>query len=49
MIQCKLCGTPLGREPTDSELELHWETQHLWHKTKHPELTVRVAILKGHI
>ena len=49
MIQCKLCGTPLGNEPTDGELELHWEKQHLWHKTKHSELTVRSAILKERV
>jgi len=25
MIQCKLWGTPLGKEPTTEELEKHWK------------------------
>ncbi len=31
MIQCKLCGTPLGKEPTTEELETHWKKHHNWH------------------
>ena len=31
MIQCKLCGTPLGKEPTTEELETRWKKHHNWH------------------
>ena len=25
MKQCKLCGSPLGKEPTREELDKHWK------------------------
>ena len=28
MIQCKICGTPLGKEPTTDELDKHWKKHH---------------------
>lgn len=28
MRQCKICGTPLGKEPTTQQLENHWKKQH---------------------
>ena len=42
MIQCKICGTPLGKEPNTEELEIHWKKHHSWHwggkiKIKHPK------------
>jgi len=31
MIQCKICGTPLGKEPNTGDLEIHWKKHHSWH------------------
>jgi hypothetical protein len=45
MIQCKICGTPLGKEPTTEELESHWK-KHLWHWEKNQEKTPEEALLK---
>ena len=28
MKQCKLCGIPLGKEPTTEELDKHWKKHH---------------------
>ena len=28
MKQCKLCGSPLGKEPTREELDKHWKKHH---------------------
>jgi len=46
MIQCKICGTPLGKEPTTEELESHWKKHHLWHWEKNQEKTPEDALLK---
>lgn len=45
MIQCKICGSPLTSD-ADEILDEHWEKQHLWHKTNHPDMTPREAIIK---
>ncbi|MGY5141633.1 MAG: hypothetical protein ACW9WZ_01145 [Nitrosopumilus sp.] len=47
MIQCKLCGTPLGKNPTVEELENHWKKHHHWHWEENQDKTVHEAILKN--
>jgi len=49
MIQCKLCGTPLGKEPTTEELETHWKKHHNWHWEANKEKTPQDALLKKRI
>lgn len=44
--QCKLCGTPLGKEPTTHELEKHWKKHHDWHWESNKDKTPEEAILK---
>lgn len=44
--QCKLCGTPLGKEPTTHELEKHWKKHHDWHWESNNDKTPEEAILK---
>ena len=46
MIQCKICGTPLGKEPTHTELETHWKKHHSWHWEKNKEKTPEEALIK---
>jgi hypothetical protein len=46
MIQCKLCGTPLGKEPSTEELETHWKKHHNWHWESNKEKTPEEALLK---
>lgn len=46
MIQCKICGTPLGKEPTHPELETHWKKHHSWHWGKNKEKTPEDALIK---
>jgi len=46
MIQCKLCGTPLGKEPTTEELETHWKKHHSWHWESNKDKTPEDALLK---
>ena len=46
MIQCKICGTPLGKEPTIEELEYHWKKQHGWHWESNKDKTPEDALLK---
>ncbi|MCE2614312.1 MAG: hypothetical protein LVO36_00255 [Nitrosopumilus sp. (ex Thoosa mismalolli)] len=46
MKQCKLCGTPLGKEPTTEELEKHWKKHHDWHWESNKDKTPGEAILK---
>lgn len=46
MIQCKICGTPLGKEPSTSELENHWKKHHLWHWEKNNKKTPQEALIK---
>jgi hypothetical protein len=46
MKQCKLCGTPLGKEPTTEELESHWKKHHNWHWESNKEKTPEDALLK---
>jgi hypothetical protein len=46
MIQCKICGTPLGKEPTTEELESHWKKQHGWHWESNKDKTPEDALLK---
>lgn len=49
MIQCKLCGTPLGKKPTTKELEAHWKKHHNWHWEANKEKTPQAALLKKRI
>ncbi len=49
LIQCKLCGTPLGKEPTTEELETHWKKHHSWHWESNKEKTPEDALLKKKI
>jgi hypothetical protein len=49
MIQCKLCGTPLGKEPTTEELETHWKKHHNWHWEANKEKKPEDALLKKRI
>lgn len=46
MKQCKLCGTPLGNEPSLHDLESHWKKHHVWHWEKNKEMSAVDAILK---
>ena len=46
MKQCKICGTPLGKEPTNEELEKHWKKHHSWHWESNKEKTPEEALLK---
>ena len=46
MIQCKLCGTPLGKEPTTEELEKHWKKHHNWHWESNKDKSPEEALLK---
>ena len=46
MKQCKLCGTPLRKEPSSQELELHWKKHHNWHWESNKEKSPEEAILK---
>lgn len=46
MKQCKLCGTPLGKEPSTEELETHWKKHHSWHWESNKVKTPEDAILK---
>ncbi len=46
MKQCKLCGTPLGKEPTIDELDKHWKKHHNWHWESNREKTTEEALLK---
>ena len=47
MKQCKLCGSPLGKEPTREELDKHWKKHHSWHWESNKEKTPEVALLKN--
>ena len=47
MIQCKICGSPLGKEPTTEELEKHWKKHHSWHWESNNEKTPEEALLKN--
>ena len=46
MIQCKICGTPLGKEPTTSDLAEHWKKHHSWHWEKNQHKTPEEALIK---
>ena len=46
MKQCKLCGTPLGKEPTTEELEKHWKKHHSWHWEENKDKAPEDALLK---
>ena len=46
MKQCKICGTPLGKEPTTDELDKHWKKHHNWHWESNKEKTPEEALLK---
>ena len=46
MKQCKICGTPLGKEPTTKELDTHWKKHHKWHWEVNKEKTPEEALLK---
>ena len=46
MIQCKICGTPLGKEPTTEELDVHWKKHHNWHWESNKEKTPEEALIK---
>ncbi len=48
MKQCKLCGSPLGKEPTIEELDKHWKKHHSWHWESNKEKTPEEALLKNH-
>jgi len=47
MKQCKICGSPLGKEPTTEELETHWKKHHSWHWESNNEKTPEDALLKN--
>jgi len=47
MKQCKLCGSPLGKEPTTEELEKHWKKHHSWHWESNKGKTPEDALLKN--
>ena len=49
MKQCKLCGSPLGKEPTTKELEMHWKKHHSWHWESNNEKTPEDALLKNRV
>jgi hypothetical protein len=44
--QCKICGIPLGKEPTTEELEKHWKKHHSWHWESNKEKKPEEALLK---
>ncbi len=46
MIQCKICGTPLGKEPSSQQLDEHWKKQHEWHWKINQDNTPEEALLK---
>ncbi len=46
MKQCKICGNPLGKEPTTDELEAHWKKHHSWHWESNNQKTPEEALLK---
>jgi len=46
MIQCKICGSPLGKETTTEELYTHWKKHHIWHWESNKEKTPEEALLK---
>lgn len=46
MKQCKLCGTPLGKEPTIDELNKHWKKHHIWHWESNKDKTPEEALIK---
>ncbi len=46
MIQCKICGIPLGKEPTTKQLEEHWKKHHNWHWEINQDKTPEDALLK---
>jgi hypothetical protein len=46
MKQCKICGSPLGKEPTTEELESHWKKHHSCHWESNNEKTPEDALLK---
>ncbi len=46
MKQCKLCGAPLGKEPTTNELDKHWKKHYNWHWESNKEKTPKEEILK---
>jgi len=46
MKQCKLCGIPLGKEPTTDELDKHWKKHHNWHWESNNDKTPEEALLK---
>ncbi len=46
MKQCKLCGSPLGKEPTTEELDKHWKKHHNWHWELNKEKSPAEALLK---
>ena len=39
MKQCKLCGSPLGNDPSTDELDKHWKKHHNWHWESNKEKT----------
>jgi hypothetical protein len=47
--QCKICGSPLGKEPTTEELEKHWKKHHNWHWESNNKKTPEEALLKKKI
>jgi len=46
MIQCKICGSPLGKETTTEELYTHWKKHHIWHWESNKEKTPEEALIK---
>ena len=46
MIQCKICGTPLGKDPSRDDLTAHWKKYHSWHWEKNQDKTPEEALLK---
>ena len=46
MKQCKICGSPLGKEPTTKQLEEHWKKHHDWHWKKNQDKSPEDALLK---
>ena len=49
MRQCKICGTPLGKEPTTQQLEEHWKKHHNWHWQINQDKTPEDATAKEKI
>lgn len=46
MIQCKICGMPLGKEPSTQQLDEHWKKHHGWHWKINQDKTPEEALLK---